>query len=589
MKIQVKHILIILFAGILFASCEDFLVEDPQNFISPEIIFNNAHEADIALNGVYDGLGKSSTGSSWGLYSANFLIIDQGTSTTTSKVGETNENQAAFAHYLLTPEQKTVNEIWQNSFAVIQRANMVINRVSQINDNQISSLERNRIMAEARFIRALLNFNLVRLFGGIPVLTEELLNIDNVYVSRDKVEDVYAQIIEDFEFGTENLFFRNGSVNAPSLGTEFIGKATRGAAYGMLSKVYLTLASTKKYALHVYNSYGPYADYSWVDATVMYQNAADYAAVLDTLSGVSLAEHYDDNFMLENTSESLFEVQIGPDVDEQAHIGVWSGTKHPDKYYVDFGYVRISPYAKFTDSFIKNWAVDSTLDKSNSDYRYTWNIGSFQYKVNDENGEKITYRENLNNKKAYGYRKYRKTEQFEYLDNTNFRVLRYADVLLMHAEALNELGDVDGAVALMNKVRERARRGSDYAYTKEDGDYPVSNEPADIATGLSQDSIMKLIKLERGWELCYEGHGRYDDMRWGILENSVKQQVEFENNTKGANYEYVFYVDGRNLGGTPTTTPLTGALNFNGAKHWLLPIPQFEVDLNPNLEQNVNW
>ncbi|TLX74367.1 RagB/SusD family nutrient uptake outer membrane protein [Labilibacter sediminis] len=579
MKTKFKYILSILLAGVLLSSCNDFLEEHPQSFISPDNFFNNKEEADIALIGVYDAIG---TNKGWGLYAANMLIIDQGTSLSSSRIG--NLTQGGIAHYLAATDYKVFTEIWENSYDGIQRANTVINRVGQMDKEQIDELNQLRIIAEAKFLRALHYFNLVRLYGGVPVLAKETTDMDNVLVGRNTTEDVYYQIIGDLEYAAENLFYRTNSANTPKLEITGSGRATKGAALGLLSKVYLTLASTKKYASTALSNY-KYANYDWVDVAVNYQKATQYAGAVIQLAesggGINLLDDYSQIFMTENHNESLFEVQFGPELEEGGYVAYWAGPLNADKYAVDRGQARINATPEFSDSFIKAWSAEGPLVEEESDFRYSWNIGKFKY-------AKKQNKLNLAFKKEYCYRKYRKTETYEFADVQNFPVLRYADVLLMLAEAHNELGtEPDSVVWAVNKIRERARKGS----ASDMMTYPASNQPADMASGLDQETVRNIIIKERGWELCHEGQARFDDVRLGQLEKAVTAQVDYSKNTaaKGADKPIKFYVDGRNEDGLPTSTSTTGAQNFDARKHWLFPIPQFERDVNPNLEQNGTW
>jgi len=579
MKTKFRYIVSLLLAGIFLSSCNDFLEENPQSFISPDNFFNNKEEADIALIGVYDAIG---TNKGWGLYAANMLIIDQGTSLSSSRIG--NLAQGGIAHYLATTDYKVYTEIWENSFDGVQRANTVINRVSQMDEEQIDELNQLRIIAEAKFLRALHYFNLVRLYGGVPLLVDESIDMDDVLVGRSSTQDVYEQIISDLEYAKTNLFYRTNSSNTPKLEITGTGRATKGAALGLLSKVYLTLASTKKHASAALANY-KYANYDWVDATLHYQKATQYAGAVIQLAesggGINLLNDYSQIFMTENHNESLFEVQFGPELEEGGYVAYWAGPINSDKYAVDRGQSRINATPEFSDSFIKNWSAEGPVVEEESDFRYSWNIGKFKY-AKSQNKLNLAY------KKEYCYRKYRKTETYEFADVQNFPVLRYADVLLMLAEAHNELGtQPDSVVWAVNQVRERARKGSSSDMMA----YPASNEPADIASGLDMETIRNIIIKERGWELCHEGQARFDDVRMGQLENAVTAQVNYSKNTPatGSDKPTKFYVDGRNLGGLPTASPTTGANNFDPGKHWLFPIPQFERDVNPNLEQNGSW
>ena len=570
---KLKIFLILFIVTLLGTSCNEFLEENPENFISPVNFFNDESEATIALTGVYDILG---TTRNWGIYAVNLLIADQGTSVVGTR--QTNVNQGGIGLYIYDSNHKVVVNIWQNSYVGIGRANMFINQVEQMGEDILAPEIKNRMKAEALFIRSLLYCNLVRLYGEVPLVVEETVSMDDLNVSRTPIEQIYAQLINDLEFAENNLWYKTGS----ALGTAYMagdnGRATVGAARTLLAKIYLDLASYKKF--------GQNPGYDWVNADEMYQDAVSYCEkVIDMAEAggnIGLLDNYSKVFTEEHHKESIFEVQFIDQNDEEGGlVAVWGGPINANKYALDRGFTRFGPQPEFTDSYAKTWTEDLLLDESNSDPRYSWNIGTFKY---NKNGGK----ENWNNALHYCCRKYRKTIQHEFLDGTNYRVFRYADVLLMYAEALNELGaNPEQAVWAVNQIKTRARKGGD---TEHWGVLPESTEPADLSAGLSQEELRQAIRDERGWEMCFEGQARFDDLRWGTLMEEVKALKLYSNNTKatGADKAIKFFVDGRNKGGKPKGDPSKPANNIQD-KHWLFPIPQIERDLNANLGQNNGW
>ncbi|TKG93740.1 RagB/SusD family nutrient uptake outer membrane protein [Puteibacter caeruleilacunae] len=589
-SIMKNNILIFGLLLALFTGCsESFLEENPKNFLSPDNFFTSVDDAVVAVNGVYGSVG---TGASWGIYDVNMLIADGGTSVQGTRV--TGETHAGIATYISTPTTKSIKEIYQYSYIAIQRANLVINRVEQMDPigTGIPKSMKNRIIGEAKFLRALCYFNLVRYYGGVPLMTEEVTDMNNLFVTRNSIEEVYIQIIEDFEFAAEHLYYKGGSALEPVYEASDNGRVPKSAAYGMLAKVYLTAASYKRHSkFHdAWNTLKNINSYEWVDASQYYQLAEQNAkAVIDIASAggnLGLLDDYAKNFIQgsENSKESLFAIQFGPDTEEGGHVGIWSAiqgnTKMPEG-----GYGRINPQPEFTESYIQKYVTTpyNGLDSVNTDPRFVWNIGTIKYaKTKLISHLKI---------KEFTFRKYRLDHIVNFTNEVNFPVLRYADVLLMYAEALNENGKPADAAAYVNMIRERARNGiqTKTVLGAPSGlDYPESNEPAAIALNFDEEQMREIIMQERKWELCYEGQSRFDEVRMGTLVEDVRELVDYANATGNANTQSYFEMVALGLGAQATTTPSSPASGITEEDR-LFPIPKVETDINSNLVQNPGW
>jgi hypothetical protein len=346
------------------------------------------------------------------------------------------------------------------------------------------------------------------LFGDVPLITVPQTPSDNLRPTRNAKEEVYDLIIDDLTQAIDLLPPRSSYS-----GTD-IGRASKGAAAGMLAKVNLTLGD--------------------------YEKTLQYCEVVNTL-GYSLNANYGDNFnpLTKNSPESLFEVQyLGKtsysfwDNENQASwVSTFTGPRNSD--FVGGGYGWNQPTEEMVNGYE---AGDMRKDQT----------------ILYAGGPDFDGKAYLPSYSGTGYnlRKFlvSKAVSPDYDTNpANFPVLRYADVLLMQAEALNELGRTAEAQAAstsinqggpLNRVRRRAGL-------------------SDIS-GLSQAALRETIIQERRIELAFEGHRWFDLIRL----NNGQYALDFLHS----------------IGKTNATS-----------KHLLLPIPQREIEANPNLTQNPGY
>jgi len=208
---------------LLASSCgEDILKEEPRNFLSQDAVFSNREGVIAATNGIYRPFHEGNLYGWWLLGNLEFFsdyIYGRGSQSPASRyeMGSTGINR--------------IGNIWRGGYEVINRANLVI---SQLENNEIDGVDSelsNRLIGEARFLRALAYFHLVRLFGDLPLRLEP--ETQDFAIIRSLESEVYDQVIMDLEYGEQNL--------PDSYSTAELGRATRWAATSLLSKVYLTL------------------------------------------------------------------------------------------------------------------------------------------------------------------------------------------------------------------------------------------------------------------------------------------------------------------------------------------------------------
>ncbi|MEN6453604.1 MAG: RagB/SusD family nutrient uptake outer membrane protein, partial [Prolixibacteraceae bacterium] len=276
MKNILKHRIILFSAAcaILFTTaCEEFLSTSPESFMTPEEFLNSRSWAEASLSGVYKTFHSE-------YYQFDMFVNGDVTSDLAYAGGDNNAN-FEIDDLKVTPTNGNVKRDWGYLYEAIGTANAFLNKVDSIQDENFSQVDRDKMKGEVMFVRAVHYFNLVQLWGGVPLV----LKADDQGSSslpRATVNDVYAQIIKDLEFGIEHL---------PATSSDK-GRIKKASAEGLLAKVYASM---------------PSKDYSKV---------LEYCNAVLADGQYSLAANYGDLFdgTHENTSESLFEIQFMPTV-----------------------------------------------------------------------------------------------------------------------------------------------------------------------------------------------------------------------------------------------------------------------------------
>ena len=520
MKKYILQIVTLIMLLPIMTSCHDELDTEPISTLAPENFFNDLEEAEIAVNGVYDAMAEH--------YGQHFLYMsDHGSHVATSTLGNSKLN--TFAWYSFDSSNGFNKDNWQTAYKAIYRANVVINRVGLIETDD--NLLKNRIIAEAKFLRALTYFNLVRFYGDIPLVLEELLDFDtieNVNRARTASSSIYDAIIEDLKFAEENLYVASfGSYgDTPSYDGGNLGRATIGAAKGLLAKVYLTRASfPERDAASHQLAYNKAKEV--IDNHTYYQLDSDYFN-LNSLEG-------------KTSQEWMFQIQYRVEFEQNSR---WGGLHNPrpqgsgGNKANDVGYGRISPTFKFANSF------------EDGDVRF----GSiFKGKINEDGSLKYFPKSVLWHSHKYRF-SIKPLSKF----NTDMSapVLRYADILLIYAEAANELGLDGDAYDALDEILMRAQNGG--------------TVPALVDRSLVGDDLKEFILWERARELCFEGHAKFDIVRAG--EDKFMAEVQGQQETTDES--------------NPAKTKVVKWSNNVQPYHLLYPIPAAEMAANPSIGQN---
>lgn len=472
---------------------DDFLDKSPYNTVDTNSALADSVAVQMA-NACYRTLQSSN------MYNQRIWTLDivAGNSEVGAGGGTDGLETVQAANFVAQSDNGMALYMWRSPWVGIGQCNILIDALAGKTLNP-ESVEY-RSLGEAYFLRSHYYYILVRLYGGLPIRLVPFNPGDDTAIARQSVDEVYAQIISDCQLAAEMLPAKS------ELAADDLGRATRDAAYTQLADIYLTRGE--------------------------YQQAADMCDKVTAL-GYDLTEcNFEDNFdaSINNGPESIFEVQ-------------YSGNTKYD----------------FWGNEPKSSWLSTFMGPRNSDFvagSYGWNQPTEEFMSQWEEGDKrkdltVLYEgcpdfDGKTYKSSYSYTGYNvrkflvpKSISPEYNTSpANFVVYRYADVLLMKAEALNELGRTSDACAPLNIVRHRA------------GLAGVAN--------LSQDEMREKIIHERRMELAFEGHRWFDMIRI----NNGEYALQF---LKG-------------IGKSRVTKD-----------RLLFPIPQTEIDANSLMTQNPGY
>jgi hypothetical protein len=517
---NIRHIALALAAcgTLTLGACNDekFLTETPIDFVGPGNFYNNAADALAAVNGAYAGLENTSgTNYYGGLF---VMLVEYPTEMQTPYLSAGNE-RSLVDNYTFTPSHNYIYQSWLGAYSIINRANGVIARVPAIS---MDATLRNRIVGEAKFLRALNYFNLVRLFGGVPLETVETTSLDSLQKPRATTSDVYALIVQDLQDAIKVL------PRASTYGSSDVGRASRGAAKTLLAKVFIQRAGAGG---------GTPADY---------QSALTLLQDVDATEGYSLLANFGDLFDMKHevNAEVIFDIQCTRITGAGCHVSNQVAPRSSNYGSSQNG--SFTAEQPFYDEFV---TADKRRDK-------TWQL-TF---VNKSNAV-VAWDPTQSASKTYGADTPYMHKFLDSLsttdDEANYIILRYADNLLMEAEAINEIsGPTAAAYAPLNAVRARA------------------GLPA-MLPGLSKPAFKDSVFHERRLELAMEGpNGFFDSQRnwdWAKARVAASMALGKANAFKNSKYP-------------KAQTDIVD-------KFKLMPIPQRAIDLNPQLvgKQNPGW
>jgi len=562
MKNKINYLfLIVLFTS--FLGCSDLLEEVPVSDLSVENSFKTEADAKAAIIGVYNSLQLE------GVYGKSQTLFSTDEHNAGSKVPLSGLNLYTFT----ADNVEVILPIWRDHYEGINRANLAISKIPGITMNVD---ERNTLVAEAKFIKALLYFNLIRYYGDVPYKEAETTSLNDLNIPRTPVATIYENMIRDLEYGVINL-----KVKAAGLA----GHATQDAAKTLLASIYLTRGSMARRD----NTGNGIADFTL---------AARYSKEVMDSNRYRLCPYFPDAFIVQNKNndEIVFDVQfkspgLGVGNTIGLNMGIPSTASGVDNLSAggSQGAIRANVYHQFyyeaADSIRMKW----------TNARILINAATGGYSI-------VSAVSTNPPVSAAKFRRYPvRSPGFVLQTNdydVNWPIFRYSEVALIYAEASNEInGPNQLAINALNLLRSRARNTNvggihrdilprSLTLQRSIGLVDLTLTNSLVST---QAAFRNYIILERSRELSQEGKRWFDLVRWGILKSTLRGlnakciakisetppvEVPVITNTKWTNY-WNGRVDEWNL--------ITGSIQDF---HMLLPIPTNERMANPSIGPN---
>lgn len=522
-----KYIAALTLLAFVAPSCKKVIDIEPISNVGAEDFYRNYTEANAALTGCYNGLHKP-------LYIEWMFAELRGDNAQQGSTGSSAESNIELNEldlFIVNPSHDKVYDYWLSTYTNIRAINYVLQSLGvQYESGQItigegtavmSREQKNQIAGEALFLRAYHYFNLVRLYGGVFAITEPVDPKKAKQINRNTVEECYQLITADLVKASELL----PSVTYSQINSANLGRANVWAAKSLLAKVYLTI-NRKADALPLLNN------------------------VIDN-SGYGLLSSYEDVFSINNemNKEIIFAVR-----------------------YKGGGFGLGSPFANL---FAPTGSGSAVVNNDGNGFNFPTQSLKFAYKTPFTGASDA--RKNVTIGQYTSTRPYVKkfTSQVvnRYDAENDFPIIRFADVLLMKAEAVGFDGAAGTSVGIINQIRGRAG-AADYTGT---GNFNATfyEYPATGANAINDDAAFKdALFNERRLELAFENQRYFDILRSGSALEIIRGYFAQEYDIHYANYRPVI--------------PLAELQGYVTQDRLLLPIPQREIDTNDQIEISQN-
>lgn len=486
MKLKYNLIAIALL-GFSFSSCSDFLEQNPQTDLSENDFYKTADDIASAVNGAYSSLQESDIYGNW------YVFGEIPSDNTRNQLSGSVTTQNEFDQFYIDTQNSMIANFWKAAYKVINRTNTVLGRIDGI---EINAELANRYKLECKFIRALMYFNLVRVYGDVPLVLKEINISESYEILREPKENVYNQIIADL---------KEAQGLPVSYSTAEDGRATQGAAKALLADVYMTLHK--------------YTEAETILAEII--NSGRYSLLENTPGSLNI-DGYKNVFspVNHNSKEGIFEIQF-------LKGGYGEGSNYANNFAPENSGTNVVAVGGTGGNNIPEMDIYNAYEEGDLRRDFSMSLGYYDNRKNNEWVES---------------RYVCKFMDVPYQNNdasNNYPVIRYADVILMYAEALNQNGKTAEACKYLNMTR---RRGFGYQTTE--------TSPVDLQT-TDKAQFALMVEQERRVELAFENHRWFDLIRTGRAVEVMK--------SKG------FSLNETNL---------------------ICPIPQKQIDVNPKLTQN---
>ena len=550
---KLKYLIFLVLPVMLTVSCNDTFLDLKQP-IDPtlETFYTDAETAYQGLVGCYNSLQQYNRAECPNLINFQLDIRSDDTDYGGDpKQGNQTEN-AQFANFLIFSDNALASQLWTSSYWSINTVNKYIEGVSNLKLNVNQQTLVNQFIAESKFIRAYMYFKLVRAYGPIPLITKSLAPTEWYNQRREPVNLIYEQILKDLREAIPNIPLKSTYTASQT------HRISKGAAQALLAKALITEAGVNA------------SNANWTEAY-------DLCKTVETSTMFNLNTSFKDIWGLSGqfTSESVFDIVFNPDIksenDSYIHYmsprWIFKGTKpdDSDKMKNGFGVICITQELATEFGYTPNGFASLPADQVADSIAYVnMNDGRGRYtfwarwdtyggnKVVDELNTRPQTKNTVNTDDgAYMSRKYNRptpaTAGYGEIVGTNYHVIRYAEVLLLGAEAAFYKADETEAKRLVNLVRERAFRNAIAA-----GRVTLD----DIKIKSSGSQLLQDIWKERRLELAGEGDRFYDLKRTNRLDILATKKPD---------------------------------ILFQTGKHELLPIPSAELTKAPYLTQNNGY
>ncbi len=500
--------------------CADFLEKEPT-FIVKDNYYTNESDVNIGLTGVYAVMAYQDVYANSLPY--HLSMSDEG-------VWQRSAALTGPEVYIFDSSNQLVRNLWKYLYEGIERANVLLDKIDGAEMD-----EDKRIVAkgEAKFLRAYYYFMLTSNFGAVPLKVTPTYSVNEVDVPRASLEALYDFITTEMEEAEAMV--------QPITAYGHAGRVTKSAVRGILARVYLKMTGAPL------NDVSKYADVvKWtdkminpVDGEYQHKLVADYKQLFKDMAG--------DKY---NIDESIWEVEFygnrTGDFAAGRHGNIagiqFTSETGPDSLGYSYGFILA------TKKLYDHYGADDT------DERRDWNIATYGY--NNTTGAAV-YRPDVDNRLSAKLRRNYEVALPRHKNFTpiNFPLLRYADVLLMYAEAKNELDDVNEAGLKVKMVRDR-----------------VNAIDSTATIGGDKAKMREFIRNERFRELAYEGLRKFDLVRWNIFVETMHNLASDITANSPQARKYTAF----------------GPRNVS-ARNVVLPIPLNELSLNKAITQNLGW
>lgn len=533
MKKYILSVAAILCLGM--TSCTDLLEVSNPNTYDTSHYWKTEDDIEKGVNAIYNMFYKMASWARWLHYS---LEIKSDLCSNVSPWLELQDwTKFKYVNYDFWEGNR---EIWKDHYKAIFRANQVIYNIDNVKFSD--DAKKRRYLAEAKYLRAMYYYNLALLWGNVPIM-DKISSPDDKPANSTQ-DEVFNFAIEDLKYASENL--------QESYSKNDLGRATVGAAKALLARVYMM-------------------QHNWKEA----KNELYWLVEGDGKKYYGLLQDWEDNFKHtnENNKESVFEIQyedINPEGPADDVAGACMGFQRPMFFAPNgIGWNECDVRQWVVDEFLKEKRIDGQYDRRI--LRTCWFFDQKTYFPNDDDKvynlpftDRAKYwRDNnwdyeTSNTGETGHRNMIRKYQGDYFRDfenygnpINFRYIRFADVLLMYAECINNIEGPTNASQYVDLVRDRANLK------------PLELAHPDALT--SSEAFQSRLEIERALELCGECVRWADLMRWGYFDSKEKIQI-----LKGRDADFKNFDD----------------ITF---KHKFFPIPSLELAANENLKQNPNY